>query len=60
MNIGDLAQMVEQWIVSPQVRGSIPLVVARKFNAGLAHLVERLICNQGVVSSILAAGTNLK
>ena len=30
------------------------------FFAGVAQLVEHLTCNQGVASSIPAAGTNLK
>ena len=55
---GELVQLVEQRIVYPHVRGSSPLLIA-KFNADLAHLVERLPCKQGVAGSSPAISTKL-
>ena len=49
--------MVEQGIENPRVSGSIPLLGTRF--AGLAQLVEQLICNQWVISSNPLAGTIL-
>ena len=51
--------MVELSAVNRTVVGSNPTQGA-KYNAALAHLVERLFCNQKVAGSIPACGTNYK
>lgn len=62
-----LAQRLERRLVEPRAKGSIPLRGATQHNfsagdflsqlfAGLAHLVERLLCKQWVAGSSPAAG----
>jgi hypothetical protein len=45
------------WIIRGQANGSAPFFVLNSRQAGLAQLVEHVICNHGVGGSNPSAGT---